>query len=204
MIEFIRALNAIDEFLNNETDNSEEKVTTEYEELKKENEYLKQKVCELSNLNMAKNKTIRDLQKDIDLYSQHVCNCKSKKSAEPTTVSATDDNKILREIKQVMCSGPAVIVFWKDGTKTKAVFKEHADLKFDKYTGFLICVLKKYYNTLSIMNAMEMVGALKVETPKKDGITKKATNATKAKKATTVRKGKGKVENGEKKKTSNN
>lgn len=48
------------------------------------------------------------------------------------------------EIVDVIFNAPATIVKWSDGDKT--VVKCDKEDKFDERVGFLLCVLKKYYN----------------------------------------------------------
>ena len=53
-----------------------------------------------------------------------------------------DDDDL--EIVDVIFNAPATIVKWSDGDKT--VVKCDKEDKFDERVGFLLCVLKKYYN----------------------------------------------------------
>ena len=53
-----------------------------------------------------------------------------------------DDDDL--EIVDVIFNYPATIVKWSDGDKT--VVKCDKEDKFDERVGFLLCVLKKYYN----------------------------------------------------------
>ena len=48
------------------------------------------------------------------------------------------------EIVDVIFNAPATIVKWSDGDKT--VVKCDKEDRFDERVGFLLCVLKKYYN----------------------------------------------------------
>lgn len=51
-------------------------------------------------------------------------------------------NLIETGIKKVIYNPPATIVLWNDGTKT--VSKCDKEDKFDKLTGFILCVVKHY------------------------------------------------------------
>ncbi len=51
-------------------------------------------------------------------------------------------NNIKLGIKKVIYNPPATIVLWNDGTKT--VSKCDKEDKFDKLTGFILCVAKHY------------------------------------------------------------
>ena len=53
-----------------------------------------------------------------------------------------DDDDL--EIVDVIFNAPATIVKWSDGDKT--VVKCDKEDRFDERVGFLLCVLKKYYN----------------------------------------------------------
>lgn len=51
------------------------------------------------------------------------------------------------EPNRILKSGPATIVFWKDGTKT--VVKPEADTILDDYAAFTAAVAKKIYGSNS-------------------------------------------------------
>lgn len=51
------------------------------------------------------------------------------------------------DVERVIYSGPATIVFWKDGTKT--VVKCSKDEAFDPAIAILWCFLKKYFGSTS-------------------------------------------------------
>lgn len=61
-------------------------------------------------------------------------------AAATTFLSDNDD----LEIVDVIFNAPATIVKWSDGDKT--VVKCDKEDRFDERVGFLLCVLKKYYN----------------------------------------------------------
>lgn len=62
-------------------------------------------------------------------------------------------NNIKLGIKDVIYNPPATIVLWEDGTKT--VSKCDKEDKFDKLTGFSLCVAKHYASNNQMREWME-------------------------------------------------
>lgn len=60
------------------------------------------------------------------------------------------DKKKTDNIKNVIYNPPATIVLWKDGTKT--VVKVDETEEYNKETGFLMCIAKKYYGNTGYFN----------------------------------------------------
>ena len=58
-------------------------------------------------------------------------------------ITHTNKRKSAIEIERVIFHNPATIIFWSDGMKT--VVKCSKDDKYDRLTGFLLCVMKKAY-----------------------------------------------------------
>ena len=64
--------------------------------------------------------------------------------------SSLNPFNISNEIKRVIYNEPATIILWKDGTKTKAMC--HEEDTYDRATGLIVCVVKKFFKSSKNFN----------------------------------------------------